>query len=385
MSTPFARRSHARQSIPDALVAAIYEAVLVPDTWRDVIAGIKNLMQAPAGCFMTPYDFSLLPLWSTDDISDAAVDSYTRYFHSVEIYRPAIVAAKFPRVFLSDRHMADQEILDSEYYRDFLRHFGIMRFASVICGERDAGNGLPLFSLSLYRAPEQTPFSSEEERLLQQLHGHIERAARLSVQNFRARLVLESLDGVLTMNDMAICLLNSDGRLQFMNHAADAVFAARDGLQLVAGQIRCPPATQSQWQRALAEARPAPGRAAVAAALRVRRPSGRADHLLSLTPLPEKMTGTCGLLLQIIDGSTTLQRESACWQAWFGLTVAEQRLCTALLTGEDVGTCAEHLGIARSTARTQLKSVMQKTGCRRQAQLMAVLMRSTGKPETEVG
>lgn len=381
MSTQVIRSARAKtigSNIPDALLAGIYEAVLIPGKWRDVITDIKTLMQAQAGCFMTPYDFSLHALWSTDDVTEAAVEPYVRHFHSVEVYRPAIESAGVPRVFLSDQHMADEDILESEYYRDFLRHLGIMRFASIACGQVDGRGGLPLFSLSLFRAPEQQPFGDDDERLLLQLHSHLERAARLSVQNFRARFVLENLERALTMNEMAVCLLNAEGKLQFMNAAAEAMFAARDGLQLAAGVIRCAQATQPQWVRALADARPDSGHPAIAAALRVRRPSGRGDYLLSLTPLPESLTGWHGMLLQIVDSSALPHREPAFWEAWFGLTAAEQRLCVALLTGDDLTTCADQLGIAAGTARTQLKSVMQKTGCRRQAQLMALLIRCTG-------
>src|SRR5262245_35879201 len=60
----------------------------------------------------------------------------------------------------------------------------------------------------------------------------------------------------------------------------------------------------------------------------------------------------------------------------FDLTPAEARLVVRLITGESLRPCANTLGIKYETVRTHLKSVFQKTGTHRQAELVTVVLRA---------
>jgi DNA-binding CsgD family transcriptional regulator len=58
----------------------------------------------------------------------------------------------------------------------------------------------------------------------------------------------------------------------------------------------------------------------------------------------------------------------------FDLTPAEVRLVLRLMEGESLRSSAAALGIAYETTRTVLKSVFQKTGTCRQAELIIVII-----------
>jgi DNA-binding NarL/FixJ family response regulator len=58
----------------------------------------------------------------------------------------------------------------------------------------------------------------------------------------------------------------------------------------------------------------------------------------------------------------------------YGLTSAETRLLLALLDGACVSGYAESAGVSLNTVRSQLKSILLKTGCRRQAELMRKIL-----------
>jgi len=57
----------------------------------------------------------------------------------------------------------------------------------------------------------------------------------------------------------------------------------------------------------------------------------------------------------------------------FGLTRAESRLLATLFEGCSVPQAADRLGVARSTARTHLQRVFDKTGVRRQGDLLRLV------------
>jgi DNA-binding CsgD family transcriptional regulator len=60
----------------------------------------------------------------------------------------------------------------------------------------------------------------------------------------------------------------------------------------------------------------------------------------------------------------------------FGLTPAEARVVLRLVSGDSLRSAAKALGVQYETVRTHLKSVFQKTGTRRQAELVIVVIRA---------
>ena len=60
----------------------------------------------------------------------------------------------------------------------------------------------------------------------------------------------------------------------------------------------------------------------------------------------------------------------------FGFTPAEARLVLRLVSGDSLRSAAKALGIQYETVRTHLKSIFQKTGTRRQAELVILLIRA---------
>ena len=62
----------------------------------------------------------------------------------------------------------------------------------------------------------------------------------------------------------------------------------------------------------------------------------------------------------------------------FGLTRAEAGLAAELIEGDGLQSAATRLGITRETARTHLKHIFEKTGVRRQTELVRLLVASSG-------
>ena len=60
-------------------------------------------------------------------------------------------------------------------------------------------------------------------------------------------------------------------------------------------------------------------------------------------------------------------------RAFFGLTPAEAGLAHEITRGDGLSRCAHRLGITISTARSHLKHVFEKTGTKRQAELVRLL------------
>jgi DNA-binding CsgD family transcriptional regulator len=87
-------------------------------------------------------------------------------------------------------------------------------------------------------------------------------------------------------------------------------------------------------------------------------------------------------ILFLTDPETALIADKNRWQQQFGLTAAEANLALEIVKGDGRRASAERLGISISTARAHLTHIFEKTGTRRQAALVRLLL-SRGRDRAE--
>ena len=112
-------------------------------------------------------------------------------------------------------------------------------------------------------------------------------------------------------------------------------------------------------------------------AMRIPRKSGKPDYTVVAAPLARESSllesGPVAFLL-IADAESASARPRSMLSELFGLSAAEVRLAERLMLGESPEEAAVSLDIKVSTARWHLASLYRKTGTRRQAQLVRLLM-----------
>jgi DNA-binding CsgD family transcriptional regulator len=79
------------------------------------------------------------------------------------------------------------------------------------------------------------------------------------------------------------------------------------------------------------------------------------------------------LVLSDLDGKPL--PDAALIARLFGLSPAETRLASLIVAGLSLVQAAEELGVVHETVRTHLKAMFDKTGTRRQSELVAMLAR----------
>lgn len=83
---------------------------------------------------------------------------------------------------------------------------------------------------------------------------------------------------------------------------------------------------------------------------------------------------TSGVLLRFTDPASVRQMDKSVLQRQFGFTPAEATLAADVLAGRDLTAIAARRGITSNTARAHLRRIFEKTGTRRQAELMRLLL-----------
>ncbi len=250
-----------------------------------------------------------------------------------------------------------------------------------------------LAGLGVYRELGRPTFSERDREVMRILSPHVGSALLLSQRLGAGPSHQAFAPAVLDRCSSAVVVLDALGRVGDMNDAARAILEAGDGLAVRDAMIAVSDREASRRLRdhlreAIATAMH--GGIQAGGALRCPRASGRRPYELWVVPLAVSDPGRLGdripsAALFIADPDTEIASFPERLACLYGLTPAESRLAAGLAEGWGLAELAEAFGVTRQTLRNQLKSVFDKTGCRRQGELVSLLLRGVASRFRERG
>lgn len=157
-----------------------------------------------------------------------------------------------------------------------------------------------------------------------------------------------------------------DQRILHINAAAGRLLEAVPALEAETGYLRISEAGENRLGRALdtATAAPSPQPSCV-----LIEAEGQPTHVVSFLPLAG---GHVLILGQQVPLSISVSQRLG---RLFGLTRAETEVAIGIAEGRTLREIAAQRRVAEATAKVQLKALMRKLACRRQAEIV-VLVRS---------
>jgi DNA-binding CsgD family transcriptional regulator len=176
---------------------------------------------------------------------------------------------------------------------------------------------------------------------------------------------------------LGVLLLDSKGRILFANNAAEEMLMAGTGLHRTNGFLRLERAAETERVRELilsSDRTIRPGLQCHPVAFP--RPEGRIPLTGLIVPLERPVNDDVAALLFVTDPSREHWIREDSLQLQLGLTRADGAIARAMLRGDGVAASAKRLGISTTTARTHLNNLFRKTGTRRQAELVRVILQS---------
>jgi len=354
----------------DALLLDLYAGVRDPHRLRTFIAGLTQEL----GCHtaaLTRRDSSLRTGSAVEAVG-SAVDAENIIRYESEFvgasdniwYERAASTMRTGAVLVGDELATPQEVRRTRYYADFLRHIDTQHSAGL-CGVME---GSRVSILTLCRSAPAGAFESSQIALLRKVAPHWENAYAL-LSRFEE---LESSD-----RSSLPALVALDERFRWMSGNNSAFLLAKTGAWRGGpGQELEPvnPVSKAAWQvatRGLAR------QGAVAAMpIPIYGKSGAPVGFASLRPYGRFAEGQnlphYVLTVHTISYGTTSGLLKGL-RAVFGLTPSEAALAAALYESGDLTEAAGSLKISVPSARTRLQAIFQKTGVRRQIDLVRML------------
>jgi DNA-binding CsgD family transcriptional regulator len=174
---------------------------------------------------------------------------------------------------------------------------------------------------------------------------------------------------LLNVMDVPIAILTSEGVPLASNAAFGQLHLARSATSRDR-LVLCNAASDAQLAEYLTGPRPKRGSIPV--------PGGRGHcaMMLDLSPLPEALKAVwpeAGLVMVALLTSAKSVPAPEALMLMFGLTQAEARIARAIAEGKTTSSIARSVNTSRETVRSQLKSVLAKTGASRQGELISLL------------
>jgi DNA-binding CsgD family transcriptional regulator len=194
-------------------------------------------------------------------------------------------------------------------------------------------------------------------------------SAAAPIQAGSGEIQIETMCSTLDSIGVALLIVDPAARVRSCNDVARRLIAGgflRLQTDRLLGQVRADSARLHGAIEAVTRSPKAPPRTVALEGL-----DGAAGRSATIAPAccPE---GEPMALIALTAPCTTIAPDRL--RRAFGLTLAETRLLSALVTGERLAEYAERTGVKRSTAKTHLRGLFNKVGESRQADLIRRVM-----------
>jgi DNA-binding CsgD family transcriptional regulator len=351
--------------------ARLGDTVIDPTIWPEVLDQI-SVATGSVGAGLLQSDVR-----STDIPRSAGADeAFTSYFANGWHSRDVRAERGVPLLRRGEKVVTDQDIVTPEemnklgFYTENLAPSGLQWFAAI-----GFWSGSALWGLSIQRTAHEGPFDDNDKRALAGLSQRLTETATLSKAVGRA--VLSGVTNALHLIKQPAIALDRLGFILDANGTVEEVLdeeirikdrrlyvrdqQAKSALDSLIDQWRTTTDTAAApMNPILVQRRDKPP--VVIRVLPVdgpaRSPFLGARAVLVISDLCRRSGADTDLLAQA-----------------FGLSPAEAKLASVMVSGISPEQAGEELGIARETARNQLKAVFAKTATHRQGELIALLSR----------
>lgn len=366
------------QALSDT-IGAIYDCALDPQQWPDTCRKIASLCDSTAG------GVCVHDLRHTQNDQLFVFGYQQRFLEKLgQSYSESPMAVSDVVANVGDVKALSIEINDlyeSRFFREVLKPFGlrdIIWFPVLRTGGRMA-------SIHASRGDKTPHYGEREISLFKLLSPHVCRVLAISdvleIRTLRSEMLERTLDGLAS----GVYLTTRDGRVVYMNAAAERQVKAGNSIRIVNSRISpADPATRAALSKAIdGAARNDVDKDAREYSLAIPDVNGGPGYVATLLPVSHgqrrdilaPFAASVALFTQDPIEAPLLPGEA--FARLYRLTGGELRVLLALAQGLGGKEAADMLSISEPTIRTHLQHIYSKTNTVRQSDLLRLLQNAT--------
>jgi DNA-binding CsgD family transcriptional regulator len=360
------------------LIRDLYAAAAQPERWADFLESVKNTLGGTA-CSILVRDERLGGAGQhavSIGVEDKYVRAYKDYYSSINIVYDASLAIDSQNYIGTLQSCIDVETYrNSEIYNDYARPQNLFHQ----CSARLAHEGDYSAAISFMRSEAEGAYEDEHVRLLELLAPHLRQAFQLHNTLRGLENSNTGLSAALDQSETAVFLLDGKGCLQKFNAAGSRLITEAEVVSLHDGRLqpkRLKDRAAFDRLIGLTSATGAGRGQHPGGAMLLHRQHGRPLHC-KVTPFYSDnslMEVSPSAMVFVQDPDRPPVSRGEVLRSLYGLTPSEAVLADLLLGGETLAAAAARRHTTEESARTQLKSILRKTGTKRQAELIRLML-----------
>ncbi|QGM98869.1 helix-turn-helix transcriptional regulator [Methylocystis parvus] len=349
------------------LLDQIYASSFAPELWPGVMDQLSTLTEARGGVLFAANPTRLG--WKSSECVAEHMDAYATqgWIERGHERRARQLALHHAGFVVESDIFTTEELEHDPTFSEFLRPRGL---GWTVSTAMPLPTGDDLF-ICINRAFDRGPVERTFVERLDALRPHLARGAFMAarMQLERARVASETL----ALIGLPALVLGAGGK----------ILAANNLIQSMTTHVRWRAHNRFSLRDETADrllgdaiATLHDDRSAAPRSFPARDPEGEAPMIAHIIPIRgaarDIFIGCAGVLAMTPVGAP--QAPSAeLVQSLFDLTPAEARVARRLVVGKSIEDIATEGAVSRNTVRTHLRGVMEKTGCGRQAEVVALL------------
>jgi DNA-binding CsgD family transcriptional regulator len=360
------------------LIGAIYDCVIAPERWTAVLNEIRIEFRF-ATAVLSAYSLTNMRIGvnaasGTDPVQTMTQTSIEYAADIVELWGGVERIRQYPlgEPIIRSQAVPEEIILGNRYHLEWALPKGLFDAVGVALVREKAMIGNATFS------QHQSAGAIDDAQVsgLRLLAPHVRRAVIIS--NLFDMKTVEAATFAATVEALTVgvVLADENSKIVHTNAAATAMLAAGDPIMVRQGRIAVQsPTTTSTLQSAVAQA--AKDEATLGQkgiGIPIPRPSGDplVIHVLPLRrgDMRSGLIQRAAVALFVASASGPPQLPHDALVQLYDLTPAEIRIFELICEGQTPAAISASLGIAVSTVKSHLFHVYEKTGCRRQIDLV---------------
>lgn len=364
------------------LTEGIYDAALNPDHWEQCLKAFAPILGARSA-EITFHDVSepRLTFVRSFQRERAYYDTYAERFITLNPYLEAL-AGYDEILYCSEDLVPESRLVRSRFYREWLEPQGLHHQLGVVL----LRDGTRLAALDFERPKSAGRFSERDRAYLGLFSSHLRRALLINQKFWDLIVRSESVSTVLDSLDIGVILLNEHKRPVYVSKRAEELTRLGVGLIVRESGLSAPWEQQTDELTRLVEEAVLTGRGqgiGAGGSMYLGVFDDRPQQVL-VSPmrmvrddLSEPGTTVCAAVF-VASPYNPRSISLEALKSVYKLTDSEAVVVGKLSNGLTLNEVAAELQISRNTVRGHLKSVFQKTGTRRQADLIGLIYRSPG-------
>jgi DNA-binding CsgD family transcriptional regulator len=352
------------------LIDDVYAAAVDEGRWMDLAPQIARTFQSTSTTLLMQYADQPQILSVTKNI-EGGMKEYRDYYWQRDIWVQR--GDQLGLVGASKDIVSDSEFQETEFYRDWCRKLGVFYVVGAVfpTGENRLG------VLGVHRPRSVGTYEEEDKYLVSKFVPHLQRALRVRDQLAQAAIREHVSLAALDRSETATLLVTADSRIIYANPQADVLLTVGTVIRSRNGLLAATSKNDAERLSALIRQTSGGTQAATTDGIMSLRRLNQRPLSVLVAPFRMVWSGhpAAGAIVFVRDPNRSMSA-IATLRELFHLTPTEARIAQALANGKTIAEIASAHRATLQTVRKQLKIIFAKTGTNRQAQCIAVILRS---------